>query len=103
MPITSRTCLEVRRDVHARLFQEELVVLDVRLGDYFSLDVVGAKVWGALADGQPAGLVAEVLAAEYDIDVQTVTTDVLTFAEELVRRGLMTVRIDELARSTHAR
>jgi hypothetical protein len=79
----------VARDVQFRRFHEEIVVLDLARGDYFSLDEVGARVWDGLSAGQDVHEIAAALAAEYDTDVARIEEDVEAFTHELIRRELI--------------
>jgi hypothetical protein len=89
--VTGETCFRVRSDVHARQFQDDLVVLDLAAGEYFSLDALGARVWGELSRGRSLGQVVDALAGDYDVEVSRLRADLVGFAEELVRRGLLEV------------
>ncbi len=80
--MTGQTCLRVRDNVHARQFQDELVVLDLVAGEYFSLDALGARVWGELSRGRTLGQVVDALAGDYDVEVSQLRADLLDFAEE---------------------
>jgi hypothetical protein len=88
----AHTRLEPRESVHARQFQEELVLLDLLAGEYFALDALGARVWSELCRGAALGDIVAKHAGEYEVDPSRMTQDVFAFAEELVRRGLMTER-----------
>lgn len=87
--ITPDTALGLREQVHSRLFQDELVVLDLASGEYYSLDAIGSRVWRELALGRPLREVVRLVGGEYDVDVARLTEDIRDFARELVRRGLM--------------
>jgi hypothetical protein len=75
--------------VIARDLGEELVLLDTRNEQYFSLDEVGAFIW-QLVDGQRtvADLVAAV-AAEYDAQEPTIQQDTLELLEHLATEELI--------------
>jgi hypothetical protein len=75
--------------VIARDLGEELVLLDTRDEQYYSLDEVGAFIW-QLIDGQRtvADLVAAVV-AEYDAPEPTIQQDVLEILENLASEQLI--------------
>jgi hypothetical protein len=77
------------RQVHARRFHDETVVLDLSRGDYFALDEVGAAIWERLNEGLALSEVVEHLLSRYDGDAQTVRDDVQRLVEELVAAGLL--------------
>jgi hypothetical protein len=75
--------------VIARDLGEELVLLDTRSEQYYSLDEVGAFIW-KLIDGQRtvADLVAAVV-AEYDAPEATIQQDTLEMLEHLADERLI--------------
>jgi hypothetical protein len=83
------TSFSAARDVRARRFHEEIILLDLAAGEYFSVDEVGARVWDGLAAGLTLAAVVAALAPDYDTDVSRLETDVLAFTGELLRRGLI--------------
>jgi len=87
VPLDAR--FHVARDVQSRRFHEEVVVLDLRRGEYFSLNEVGARVWDALSSGATLREVIETLAVDYDTSVTQLSVDVLAVVEDLLRRELV--------------
>jgi hypothetical protein len=75
--------------VIARDLGEELVLLDTRDEQYYSLDEVGAFIWHQM-DGQRTvtDLVAAV-AREYDAPEPTIQEDTLEILEHLASAGLI--------------
>jgi hypothetical protein len=80
----ARAATVITRDLGA-----ELVLLDTRDEQYYSLDEVGAFIWG-LIDGQRtvADLVAAVV-AEYDAPEATIQQDAVEVLEHLVGERLI--------------
>jgi hypothetical protein len=87
--IGPRQRLRVPEAVHARAFDDEVIILDLGAGDYFSLDPVGSRAWNRFAAGGCVEEVAAEIAAEYDVDADRALRDLLTLAGELVSRGLL--------------
>jgi len=86
--VTSRK-LRCADAVHSRLFDEEVVILDLAKGDYFALDQIGARLWSGLEAGRTIEQVAREIADEYDVAVEEALADLTTLGNELVWRGLM--------------
>ena len=78
--------------VHARRFEGELVILDLRGGDYWTLDAIGMRLWDALEAGRTARDVAAEVQPVFEVDAQTLLHDLETLTEELARRGLIVPR-----------
>lgn len=69
--------------------QDEVVLLHLDDGSYYSLDEVGSSVW-ALCDGtRTLSDVAAAICDEYEAPRQAVELDVSEFAGELVAAGLV--------------
>ena len=75
--------------VHARIFDEELVILDLAKGEYFSLDDVGARLWAGLEAGRNVQEIAKEIAAEYDVTPERALSDLVTLGDELLAKGLL--------------
>ena len=86
--IVATTRLRVGEAVHARPIDDIFVLLDLRAGNYFGLDEVGALVWQKVRDGMSIGEIAEDLAGEFPVEKEVLVRDIVAFASELVARGL---------------
>jgi hypothetical protein len=75
--------------VHCRRFEDELVILDLMGGQYFSLNAAGVRMWERLASGDTPEETATVLFAEYDVDLDALVDDCLRLIDELIGRGLV--------------
>jgi hypothetical protein len=95
--VTSRSTLgkdarlKLAENVHFRRFDDEVIVLDLAVGEYFALNPVASKMWGHLLEGQTPLEVAGLLRSEYDVGPETLTADCVELASQLVERGLLTV------------
>ena len=75
--------------VYARLFDEELVILDLARGEYLALDAVGARLWSGLEAGRTVEQVAREIVDEYEVSMARVLADLVTLGDELVAKGLL--------------
>ncbi len=75
--------------VVARAVGDEMVLLDLRSGVYYSLNAVAAIVWhGIDRHASLEEIVAETV-AEFEIDAATAREDVLSFLRGAVDAGLI--------------
>jgi hypothetical protein len=75
--------------VRFRVLDDEAVVLHQGSAEVLVLDPVATRIL-SLADGvAPVSRWAEVLLAEYDVPTDVLERDLLDFAAELVREGLL--------------
>jgi hypothetical protein len=79
-------------DVHARPFDGELVILDLKSNAYFGLDEIGARIWSEFAQGHDLETTVLRLAEEFDAPRSEIDADVRELAEKLVEAGLLVVK-----------
>ncbi len=89
IPLTAR--VRVADHVLYRDLGEDLVLLDLRSGIYFSLDPIGARIWHLLRRPQPLAAVLEALVGEYDVETARCARDLVRLVTELRDRGLVAV------------
>lgn len=82
-------------DVHSRAFGQELVLLDLARGEYFSLDELGARIWNETLAGRSLSAVVDLLVRDYDVHPDQLRADVLGLLNELVARGLLVLDVVE--------
>ena len=83
------TQLTIPPQVMSRLVGDETVLLDLASGIYFGVDGVAKCIWESISEGQSLGQAAAVIVTEYEVDEAQAQADVLEFASELVKRGLL--------------
>lgn len=72
--------------------QDEVAILDLAAGVYYSLDPVGARVWELLAAPRSVGAIRDALVAEYDVEPARCERDLLELLRDLARAGLVEIR-----------
>ncbi len=84
--------VRVPDDVVFRELQGEAVILNLSTSMYFGLDAVGTTIW-QLCGSQPSLRdVWNAMQREFDAPAEALRTDLLAFVNELVAKGLLTVR-----------
>ena len=73
---------------HERL-DDEVMVIDLNSGAYFSFVGAAADVWSLVTSGYDAGAASDLVAARYSADPASVRTDVSQFLTELGEQGLL--------------
>jgi hypothetical protein len=69
----------------------ESVLLDLRTGVYFGLNIVGTRAWSVFAAGASLRDVSKAIHQEFDAPAPVILEDLLRFADELLARGLCEV------------
>jgi hypothetical protein len=69
----------------------ETVILDLKSGTYYGLDVLGARIWSLIE--QPATVVSirEAIVADYDVEDATCERDILAFLQQMQEAGLVEI------------
>jgi hypothetical protein len=67
----------------------ELVLLNIANEHYYGLDEVGAAMWHAVAEAPTIDHAVQMLAEQYDVDLETLRNDLEHLLEELSERGLV--------------
>lgn len=76
-------------DVLASPVDDELVMMDIEQGAYFSLDRVGADIWARLAEPLTVADLCAQLQRQYNVDQATCEADVLAVLNEMASNGLL--------------
>lgn len=72
-----------------RAVGNELVLLDLAKGTYFTLDEVGSTAWRHLEAGLTLDAIAEAICAEYEVAHEVVVADLERLVQELRAAGLL--------------
>jgi hypothetical protein len=70
---------------------DEMVLLDLVHGLYFSLDDVGARMFVLITERGELKAVHQALLEEYAVDSQQLEQDLLALTEQLVANGLLQI------------
>ncbi len=81
----------IPKEVLARRVGEETVILDLASGTYFGLDPVGARIWQLLTEGKTLVEVCAAMLAEFEVTRADIERDVLSLAEELHAKSLISI------------
>jgi hypothetical protein len=78
------------RNLAARMFEGEMMIMSSRNATLFNLDDVGSVIWAA-ADGRTSleEIVADKVCAQYDVTLEVALPDAESFVRELAAHGIM--------------
>jgi hypothetical protein len=69
--------------------EDEVIVIDLNTGSYYSLRASGAAIWHAVDRGLPDDQIADAVAARYDGDRTEIAAAVAELLRELSEEGLI--------------
>jgi hypothetical protein len=79
-------------DLLSTEFSREFVILNLKDGVYYGLEEVGARVWELLQSPVTVRAICDAISAEYDVASARCERDTRSLVDDLVSRGLVTVR-----------
>lgn len=66
----------------------EVVVLSVRTGTYIGFNEVASEIWQRLSEPCRVGEIFDALSQSHDVDIATLSRDVMPFLQDLIDRRL---------------
>ena len=72
--------------------QDELMMLNVEQGAYYSLDPIAAEIWNMLESPLSVNEIVENLLKRYDVSQEQCETDVLAFLGEMHGNGMILIK-----------
>ena len=97
--IPNRVVIEIEEEVLFQELEGEMVLLDLKNGLYYGLDDVGARMWQLLTDGPDVETAVRALRAEYDVDEESLRTDLAALITRLLDAKLLKAVPRTLAKS----
>ena len=70
----------------------EAAILDLKSGQYYGLNAVGARVWNLIQEPKRVNDVLQTLLEEYNVETASCERDLLALIEELQSKGLVEVK-----------
>ena len=75
-------------------FEDEIILVNLETGQYFSLRDAGSEIWRRLAKGAAPAAVEKALLALYAVEPAILVESVATFTTALLEHGLLVTRAD---------
>lgn len=72
--------------------QDELMMLNVEQGAYYSLDPIAAEIWNMIENPASVGEIIEKLLKRYDVTPEQCQSDVLAFLEQMHGNGMILLK-----------
>ncbi|CAM2068120.1 PqqD family protein [Sulfidibacter corallicola] len=81
--------VQISTSVLTQSVGKESVLLDLKKGTYFELNAMGSAIWNSLQETQSLDQTLERLLSEYQVDRQTLQTDLTDLVGRLKEHGLV--------------
>jgi hypothetical protein len=69
----------------------ETVILDLKSGTYYGLDVLGARIWTLIEQPASVSSIRDAIVSDYEVDDATCERDILTFLKQMQEAGLVEI------------
>ena len=79
----------VKADVVARSVAEEMILLDLETGLYFTLNPVGCAIWRGLESNSDRAAIIAGVVEQFEVDEATATADFDEYIDALTGEGLL--------------
>lgn len=89
MKFTVDTTVVASKDLAVADLGSEAVLLDPATGQYFGLNEVAVRVVELAQEKTTLSHIVDVLLGEFEVEEGRLTSDIVSFTEELARRGLI--------------
>lgn len=76
-------------NVHSKVFDDEVVILDMKSGAYFSLRGAGVDVWKLIEANASVAMISEALGERYEAPSSEIATALDSLLGELAESGLV--------------
>lgn len=81
--------ISVSQDLIYQELDGEMVLLDMKSGQYFGLDSIGCRIWHMLQQQVHPQQMVETLTNEYEVEPEACEQQILTFIEQLQQNNLI--------------
>jgi hypothetical protein len=89
MGISSDTTFKTSENIAWRNVNEEVVILNLKSGEYFTLNDVGQFVWLAVADQKNIEEIRQKVVDAFDVSPEKASEDIEAFISRMLDEGLL--------------
>ena len=91
MAIKADTLVVQDYDGICSVVDEQVIMLNVRTGSYFTLNRIGSEIWQMLAEPRRVSEIFDALSRLHDVEQITMSRDVVAFLEAMINHRLLRV------------
>ena len=90
-PLTLNSCVVRSEDFITSTVENDLVMMSLEKGAYYSLDSIGSQIWESIMVPVSITELCHKLTTQFDVDSAQCQADVLAFLNELQKEGMIHV------------
>jgi hypothetical protein len=89
--ISLDSVVAVSKDQVSCTLEDEIAIVHLKVGIYYGLDPVGARIWELIATPRSVRAVRDALLAEYEVEAERCERDLITLLRTMAEAGLVEV------------
>jgi len=87
--VTEQTIIAKNNQIIANEIDDELVMMSLEQGNYYSLNPVAKRIWELVETPMSVAQICSVLQQEYEVDYPNCLSSVLSFSQKMEAEGLL--------------
>lgn len=96
--ITPQTLLQITdQQISAEFLDGETVILNLKDGVYYGLNIVGTRIWDLLQEPRTPPQIQEALLEEFDVDPDRCQQELMELLRDLIDHGLIQITAESPA------
>ena len=91
MEISAKATFSIPESVAWRNVNEEIVILKLKSGEYYTLNEVGRHIWQAISDQKTVEGIAKHIVDQFDVTYEKAMEDVTTFLGNMLKESVVSL------------
>jgi coenzyme PQQ synthesis protein D (PqqD) len=91
MEISAESTFTIPENVAWRNVNEEIVILKLKSGEYYTLNEVGRHIWQAISDQQNVEGITNHIVDQFEVTFEKAMEDVMTFLDKMLKESVVSL------------
>ena len=91
MKISAKSTFNIPESVAWRNVNEEIVILKLKSGEYYTLNEVGQQIWQVIGDQQNVEGITKHIVDQFDVTYEKAVEDVMTFLDNMLKESVLSL------------
>ena len=87
--ISVDSTFSIPESVAWRNVNEEIVILKLKSGEYYTLNEVGQHIWQAISDQQNVGEIIKQIVDQFDVTYEKAKEDAMKFLDNMLKESMV--------------
>jgi hypothetical protein len=87
--ISVESTFSIPESVAWRNVNEEIVILKLKSGEYYTLNEIGQHIWQGISDQQNVESILKQIVDQFDVTYDKVKEDVMRFLENMLKESIV--------------